>query len=144
MAEQNSIVDIFNNLSLEVGEWSRSKGFREDWEDSYWLEDMVELDGCLDSKSHDKLRAIAEVLRANVIGTKIALVVSEMSELLKRLREIGAAEALQGDANIAEEIADTHIRLFDLANMIGADVGTALGDKMKVNENRPYKHGKKF
>jgi NTP pyrophosphatase (non-canonical NTP hydrolase) len=40
------------------------------------------------------------------------------------------------------ELADTAIRLFDLAGSLNIDLEKEISKKMKVNEGRPIKHGK--
>jgi NTP pyrophosphatase (non-canonical NTP hydrolase) len=41
-----------------------------------------------------------------------------------------------------DEIADSIIRLFDLAGFMNIDIEKHIALKMKYNESRPYKHGK--
>lgn len=67
----------------------------------------------------------------------LMLVVSELAEALEADRK--------GDrAGFAEEIADTFIRLFDLAGGLGIDVAGEIEKKRKINTKRPYKHGKRY
>lgn len=66
---------------------------------------------------------------------KLMLVVTEISE---------AAEAVRKDNfdNFKEEIADAFIRLFDISGTSGVDVEVEVRRKMKINKERPYRHGK--
>lgn len=66
----------------------------------------------------------------------LMLVVTEVAE---------AAEAWRKDdrANFEEEIADTVIRLMDLAGALGIDLEDAIVSKMEKNLKRPYMHGKR-
>ncbi len=68
---------------------------------------------------------------------KMALMHSELSEALEALRK--------GDyKNLAEELADTIIRVLDFCGAKKIDILTAIQDKMIINNDREYKHGKKF
>lgn len=67
----------------------------------------------------------------------VALVHSELSEALQADR--------QGDIDkIEEELADTVIRIFDLAENMALDLGTAIIRKHRKNRNRPRLHGKRY
>jgi len=65
------------------------------------------------------------------------LVVTEVGE---------AAEAVRHEdvKNFVEELADTVIRVFDIAGMMDVDIAGAISDKMDFNEERPHKHGKEL
>jgi len=63
---------------------------------------------------------------------------SELSEALEAMRNYGSAE------NIAEELADCCIRIFDYCGAKGIDLEDALLKKIEYNKKRPYRHGKKF
>lgn len=67
---------------------------------------------------------------------KLMLVVTEVSE---------AAEAVRNDdvENFREEIADSIIRLLDIASTTGMDIHYEIKKKMEINKQREYKHGKK-
>lgn len=69
---------------------------------------------------------------------KIALMHSELSEALEVLRKGGQK------AELAEELADTVIRIFDFCGFLNIDLGEAILIKMEYNASRPYKHGKSF
>jgi NTP pyrophosphatase (non-canonical NTP hydrolase) len=70
------------------------------------------------------------------MGTKLALIHSEVSEALEADRK--------GDAeNFAEELADVCIRTFDLCGSMNIDLEKAIKEKMAYNKTRPYKHGGK-
>jgi NTP pyrophosphatase (non-canonical NTP hydrolase) len=132
-----------NELSKEIGEWARSKGFREDWELTSWLnnfshayaEDIIDDD-------QDKLEFVGEALRTNIIAGKLMLMVSELSEALETLRNTGADNL--SDGNLGEELADCIIRILDCAHMLDINIGNEIMRKVERNRDRPYKHGRKM
>jgi len=71
-------------------------------------------------------------------GELIALMHSELSEALEAMRNHGKKEEL------AEELADCCIRIFDYCGARNIDLEKALVKKMEYNKGRPYRHGKKF
>ena len=71
----------------------------------------------------------------------LALVGTEVSEGVEAIRKPKPTEGPFG--NLEEELADTIIRCFDIAAGLDFNIEQAIVDKMEVNRNRPYKHGKK-
>jgi len=71
------------------------------------------------------------------VGTKIALIHSEVSEALEADRH--------GDEDaVAEELADVVIRVADLCGGLGLDLAGAVERKMKINSTRTKRHGKRY
>lgn len=77
-------------------------------------------------------------------GEAIALVHSELSEALEAHRKNQQDTHLPHRSGVEVELADALWRIFDIAGSLGLDLGGALREKRTINENRPYKHGKKF
>ncbi len=78
------------------------------------------------------------------IGNKLALVHSEVTEVLEGVRKSKGSEA------IVEEMADIVIRLLDLyaamrdENMIEHSLDEVLDKKLNINKERPRLHGNLF
>jgi NTP pyrophosphatase (non-canonical NTP hydrolase) len=78
------------------------------------------------------------------IGNKLALVHSEVTEVLEAIRKSKGSEA------IVEEMADIVIRLLDLyaamrdENIIDHSLDEVLEKKLNINKERPILHGNLF
>jgi NTP pyrophosphatase (non-canonical NTP hydrolase) len=92
--------------------------------------------------------------RAALIPQRVALIHSEVSELLEHARngekpdEIFFVhvphEASNKPDGIPAELADIIIRCGDFAHEHGIDLDRAVALKMAYNATRPYKHGRKL
>jgi len=71
-------------------------------------------------------------------GELIALMHSELSEALEAMRNHAKRD------EIAEELADCCIRIFDYCGARNIDLEKSLLKKIEYNKTRPYRHGKKF
>ena len=76
------------------------------------------------------------MLMNNAINTRLMLIVGEVAEAMEAIRK--------DDDNFREELADVAIRLFDLCGFMAIDLENEIEKKMKINADRPYKHGKAF
>ena len=76
--------------------------------------------------------------------SKLALIHSEVSEAVEAVRKPTLTGALESyDIPLeTEELADVMIRLLDYAGYYQLDLAEAVTRKLRVNLDRPYKHGK--
>ena len=71
------------------------------------------------------------------VPVKLALLHSEVSEALE-------ADRAGDGINFAEEMADTLIRVLDLTATLGIDIEREVAHKMAMNEQREFRHGKRY
>lgn len=103
--------------------WFQHQGFWPNWQSpTYFMGDVT-----------SNSVASAKMKKAE----KIALIHSEVSELLEAVRK-------DDFRNEAEECADILVRLLDYCGACGIDLGEAFTEKMVANYARPFKHGKEF
>ena len=67
---------------------------------------------------------------------KLMLVVSELAEAMEDWRD-------DNKKHFKREIADAFVRLFDIAYYTDMNVYQEIIIKMRCNETRPYRHGRK-
>lgn len=122
----NAVKEICHALAAESGWWNAKNG--QDVRD--WPEEMLKL----------------------WVGTKLALVHSEVSEGLEGYRKGLKDDHLPHRDMLEVELADAVIRIFDLAGGLSMDLGGALAEKLAYNaqradhkpENRAQVGGKAF
>lgn len=86
------------------------------------------------------------------VGEMLCLVHSEVSEALEGFRKNLMDDKLPHRKAFEVELADTFIRIFDLAGAYNLDLGGAMAEKLAYNlkredhkmENRMKENGKKF
>ena len=102
---------------------------------------------CYLSHQNSTLHGFYEGEDGNSVPSKIALMHSELSELLEGHRRGKANQLDEHCPNFTNEeieTADLIIRALDFAGWRGHRLGQALVAKMEYNKGRPYKHGKSY
>lgn len=135
-------LDLF---AAKCGANSRDHGFWQAFTDADWLDaraDEIESIAGFPESDARRLRSIARHHRLMEIGTKLFLIVTELSEGFESLRKTGYEGHVEGEGNLGEELGDATIRIGDLAHMIQTHLGGETITKMGVNSKRPHLHGK--
>jgi len=77
------------------------------------------------------------VNRPHIVGEKLMLIVSEVSEAMEAHRKNLPDDKLTHRKGIDVELADAVIRIADLCGALGIDLGAALAEKLEYNKTRP-------
>jgi len=78
-------------------------------------------------------------------GEALLKVIVEVAEAVQALEQGNPPDKHLPDFDsLTIELADTVIRILDLAGRLYLPLGAAIGAKMAFNESRPYRHGKQF
>jgi NTP pyrophosphatase (non-canonical NTP hydrolase) len=77
------------------------------------------------------------IARPHVVGEKLMLVVSEVSEAMEGHRKNLMDDKLPHRPMVEVELADAVIRIADLAGALGLDLGGAIVEKLAFNATRP-------
>jgi NTP pyrophosphatase (non-canonical NTP hydrolase) len=74
------------------------------------------------------------------LSNRLMLIVSELAEGLEGIRK-GNFKSTPNSGGLGEELADTQIRLEDLAWSVGLNLDSVVELKMDYNAKREYRHG---
>lgn len=105
----NTLATICHTAAATAGWWNTSRGDVRNWPD-----DLIKL----------------------WVGTKLALVHSEVSEGLEGYRKNKMDDHLPHRPMLEVELADAIIRIMDLAGGLGMDIGGAIAEKLQYNAKR--------
>jgi NTP pyrophosphatase (non-canonical NTP hydrolase) len=130
--EDGNYVAQFNLRSLEVHEWARGKG--------WWFERDSLAKAAWEMGGNDLNRFSNSVIQSSLI----ALIHSELSEALEAIRHGNPPDdKIPEFTGLEAELADTVIRIHDMAGAYKLRVGEAIEAKMAFNHTREHKHGGK-
>lgn len=120
-------IDQSNTLMQQIYLMAKEKGF---WERPKYLEHADEL-------------SQAEYYRLKK-AEKIALLMSELGEMLEGVRKPGQSDKIPEFTQEEEEAADVFIRLLDYCGGFSIRLFEAVDAKLDYNSARAYRHGKAF
>lgn len=128
---EREIIEVIDAFCDQCHAASANKGF---WNDYDALVKMV----------NNFIPGQLKALESMMIGQKLALMHSELSEALEGSRKDLSSDKLPGFTAEEEEIADAIIRAGDFAGKRRLRLGLAIVLKLRYNAGRPYMHGKNF
>jgi len=142
-------------ITNTIHEMAREKGFwpEEELDEETLANRILQLWEDTGSKPIASKEALQEIITETIhlaresaptnVGEKLALITSEVSEILEAYRHGDpSAEHIDGFRATEEEAADVLIRLIDFAHHQGIRLGEAVEAQIAYNAGRPYKHGK--
>lgn len=114
-----------NDRAYEIHEWAKKQGFWDNARLTY----------------RDPVTGDVECRLTNpsLIPEKLALIHTEVSEAMEAHRDGN----VDGKHGIAEELADTIIRVLDLAAYLEINIDQEVANKQVANSSRPHMHGRK-
>lgn len=92
----------------------------------------------------DEPQHLIDAVKKAFTAQKLMLIVSEVSEALEADRKDLNDDKLTHRSGLEVELADTAIRIFDMAGGYNMDLGGAIEEKLDYNRGRPWKHGKAY
>jgi NTP pyrophosphatase (non-canonical NTP hydrolase) len=142
MNEQLLFITQFSALAQDIHQNARDKG----WWDNDDADFLDSAGDWLAGEDVTRIRGIAEKLRNRNEGEMLALIHSEVSEVLEALRHGNPPDDKIPEFSGAEaELADIVIRCMDMAASRGWRLAEAIVAKHAMNKTRAHRHGgKKF
>ena len=130
--KEDNYVSLFNRTSREVYERAINKG---------WWDDRKRLANAAERTGGHELQSFAV---ATIQSSLIALINSELSETLEAIRHRNPPDdKIPEFSGLEAELADTVIRIHDIAGAYDLRLGEAIEAKMAFNQTREHKHGGK-
>ena len=128
LLDEQQFFELFRVAQAEVFANAKSKGW---WDDRRKLIDIAALQG------------MGDYARKMVISNLICLSHSELSEGLEGLRKDLPDDKCPEFDMLTVELADTIIRIMDLAEGFNLPLSRAIAAKMRMNQGRERMHGGK-
>lgn len=124
-----------NKIAKEIHNNAKEKGF---------YKDSLDLINFL--KDNNAPQSMIELVKNLFICQKLLLIQSEVSEAMEALRnsDLVIDNEMWVKHSFQDELVDTTIRIFDLAESLGIDLEKSIDWKHKYNITRENKHGKNF
>ena len=119
-----------NNLSSVVHQANAERGW---WKD---LHEVVDALDDIEGGDPEWIRAAQQKVKMWFVLSKVALIHTEVSELVEGIRKRTKDDHLPHRDADEVEAADTLIRLLDLCGFLGLDLGGATAEKFLYNQNR--------
>jgi NTP pyrophosphatase (non-canonical NTP hydrolase) len=131
--------DQINSACKTTSEAIAAKGFHDD--DEFMVAVAKALNFSISHTLGDVTK-FQEIWNRNRKLARIALIHSELSEMVEGIRKDAQDDKLPHRKMEEVELADTLIRMEDYAGTYGLDLGGARNEKEAYNAGRPYKHNK--
>lgn len=141
---QGTVSAALEVLAVHCHDMAREKGF---WDDEFLIDvdSLARYSGVVRESKCLSYKDLFGFLNDRNDAELLMLMVTELAEACEGLRHgNGPSEHIPEFSCLEEELADTIIRILDMAAARNCRIGEAVIAKMKYNAGRPDKHGKKF